>query len=195
MSGWRRANVTGTLSFIGWNPDREITLETQARDSIELVFGGLAGETHSGVTRPSCSRVKNIYPDKGTEIANMRQLSVLSTEEIADITAAMGIDQLKPEWLGANIVISGIPHLTLLPPGSRLRFPSGASLHLDVENGPCVYPAEIIAQTYPQEAKLFIKSATGRRGTTAGVERPGIVKVGDQVELFVPDQPAYPGEL
>ena len=125
MTDWRTTDIVGTLRFIGWNPSRERSLETASQSNI-LVFGGMAGETHGGPTRASCVRVKNLF-DPGTEIFNSRQLSVLSTEELDQIAQDMGVPSLNPEWVGANLVIEGMDHLSLLPP-SALQFDSGATI-------------------------------------------------------------------
>lgn len=64
--------------------------------------------------------------ERGTEIFNRRQISIVSMEECDEIAEAMGIPNILPEWLGANIAISGFPSLTSLKEGSRIIFPSGA---------------------------------------------------------------------
>ncbi len=38
-----------------------------------------------------------------------------------------------------------------------------------------------------------MKSATGRRGVTAWVEREGALVLGDHLRLHIPDQPAWIG--
>ena len=48
MTDWRTTDIVGTLRFIGWNPSRERSLETASQSTIDLVFGGMAGETHGG---------------------------------------------------------------------------------------------------------------------------------------------------
>ena len=191
MTDWRTTDIVGTLRFIGWNPSRERSLETASQSNIDLVFGGMAGETHGGHTRAACVRVKNLF-DPGTEIFNSRQLSVLSTEELDQIAQDMGVPSLNPEWVGANLVIEGMDHLSLLPPSARLQFDSGATIVVSAMNKPCKYPAEVIATHYPDQGKFFVKAALNRRGFTAFVEREGPISVGMGVRLFVPDQPKHP---
>lgn len=130
------------------------------------------------------------YP-KGTEIRNTRQVSILSSEELAAVAAEMGIPELRPEWLGASLVLEGIPEFTMVPPSSRLIFSSGAALAVDMENGPCRFPAEVIEGQHPGKGMRFVKAAEGRRGVTAWVERPGRIALGDAVRLHIPPQRLY----
>jgi MOSC domain-containing protein YiiM len=103
----------------------------------------------------------------------------------------MGIREVKPEWVGANLVTAGIPELTLLPPSTRLQFPSGATLTVDLENGPCRYVAEVIAKHHPDAAERWIAAATHKRGVTAWVEREGTIAKGDAIALFLPPKRLY----
>ena len=59
-----------------------------------------------------------------------------------------------------------------------------------MENRPCMYTGQAIHQDNPVIGhwNKFKPAAKGLRGVTAWVEREGIIKVGDRVELFVPDQ-------
>ena len=134
--------------------------------------------------------MRHQYP-QGTEIRNTRQISILSSEELAVIADAMGIAELKPEWLGANLLVSGIPHFSQIPPSTRMIFASGASLVVDLENSPCKYPGEIIDRHHPGFGCLFAKAAVGRRGVTAWVEREGQINTGDSIRLYIPPQRIY----
>ncbi len=157
---------------------------------IELTFAGIAGEAHSGLTRPSCSRVAAQYP-AGTEIRNTRQISVLSAEDIAAIAAAMSVTTLDPAWLGANLVVEGIGDFSHVPPSSRLQGEDGATLVVDMENRACVLPGKVIEAELPGKGRLFRPAARGRRGVTAWVEREGWLRLGERLRLHVPDQPAW----
>lgn len=159
---------------------------------VPVSFEGFPNESHSGLTRPSCVRVKDIY-EEGTPIRNSRQISIISVEEMTLVAEGMEIDTIKPEWLGANLLISGIPHFTLLPPSSRLLFSGGASLVIDMENQPCAYPAKEIEKEHEGKGKEFIRNSRQRRGVVAGVEKEGTISVGDTIRVFVPSQPAWPG--
>ena len=153
-------------------------------------FHGLLGARHEGENRPSCVRVKNLYPT-GTEIRNVRQLTILSEEELAEIASEIEVEILDPGLLGANLILSGIPDFTHVPPSSRLQAPDGATLTIDMENRPCVFPGREIEQDAAGHGTGFKPAAKGRRGVTAWVERPGRLKIGDALTLFVPDQRAW----
>lgn len=180
----------GRVVWLGRVPDRstpEIT--TLAMETMDLTFAGLAeGEVHAGLTRPSCSRVVAQYP-KGTEIRNTRQLALVSSEEMAEIAARLGLDRIEPVWLGASVVVEGLPDFSHLPPSSRLQVEeSGATLTVDMENRPCQFPAKSIEVVHPGCGKGFKTAARGRRGVTAWVEREGRITVGHRLRLHVPDQ-------
>lgn len=180
----------GHVSWLGRVVDSEATLRAEALDSAKLRFDGIDSECHGGMTRPACVRTKAQYP-KGTEIRNVRQLSVLSAEELAQIAVEMGLDAIDPAWMGASLVIKGIPDFSHVPPSSRLQFPSGASITIDMENRPCIYPGREIEKDRPGFGPAFKPAAENRRGVTAWVEREGVVAVGDRVTLHIPDQPVW----
>lgn len=181
---------TGTVTWLGRVSDSAATLRAQMLSSADLTFAGIAGECHGGLTRPSCSRTSAQYP-KGTEIRNVRQLSVLSQEELAVIAAKMGLEAIDPAWTGASLVIEGIADFSHIPPSSRLQFSSGASIAVDMENRPCIYPGRVIEQDRPGFGRAFKPAAENRRGVTAWVEREGPVALGDTVTLHIPDQPVW----
>lgn len=172
------------------NENNDIT--TVAVDSVDVSFKGFEGDSHSGLTRQSCVRVVRQYKT-GTTIRNTRQISIVSAEELAHIAATMNIPSIQPEWLGANMCISGIPDFTKIPPATRLIFSSGAALVIDVENKPCKYPAAIIEKHHQGSGKLFVPSAMESRGVTAWVEREGRIGSSDTVEVHVPVQRAWLG--
>ncbi|MGR3541348.1 MAG: MOSC domain-containing protein [Hasllibacter sp.] len=177
--------------WLGVVPDRTAGLPSAPRETLALTFAGPEGEDHGGRTRPSCSRVIAQHP-RGTDIANVRQLSVVSSEEMAAIAAAMGLDRIAPEWLGATLVVEGLPDLTRLPPSSRLQAPDGAALVVDMENRPCHLPARVIEGLRPGFGGRFKAAARGLRGVTAWVEREGTLALGDELVLHVPDQDPWP---
>jgi hypothetical protein len=183
--------ITGTVAFLGLVRDRAGSLRSAPVTEVAAGWEGFAGESHSGLTRASCSRVSAQYP-KGTEIRNTRQVSILSEEELAAIAAGMGLPSLRPEWLGANLVLRGIPDLTLLPPASRLIFAGGAAIAIDMENGPCQFPAREIEAEHPGFGARFRPAAEHRRGLTGWIERPGTIRLGEAVRLHVPPQRPYP---
>ncbi|MEL6640606.1 MAG: MOSC domain-containing protein [Pseudomonadota bacterium] len=182
---------TGKITYLGrviHRDTKEIAGEPIAE--MPLTYAGFAQEHHAGLTRPSCSRVTSQYP-KGTEIRNVRQLSICSAEEMAEIATALDLETLDPAWLGASIVISGLPDFSHLPPSSRLQSQDGVTLTIDMQNGPCQFPAMTIERDKPGHGKGFKAAAEGKRGVTAWVEREGTLRVGDTLTLHVPSQRAW----
>lgn len=181
-----------TVIWLGVAPDRSAALQSSPRPSLELTFAGPKGEAHAGLTRASDSRVVAQYP-KGTEIRNVRQLSVLAREDLESIAADMGLARLDPAWFGATMVLEGIPDFTLVPPSSRLQDEaSGATLTIDMENLPCHLVSREIEAAHPGHGHAFKAAAAGRRGVTAWVEREGVIGIGARLRLHLPAQPAWP---
>jgi hypothetical protein len=178
------------ITWLGVVPDRDAGLPSEARAALTLGFAGPEGETHGGLTRPSCSRVLGLYP-RDTLIRNARQLSILSHEDLVAIAGAMGLEVLDPALVGATMVVRGIPDFSHVPPSSRLLADSGACVTIDMENRPCMLPARPIETRHPGFGQRFKAAAQGLRGVTAWVEAEGPVAVGDRLRLFVPDQPAW----
>jgi len=191
MSILKPTQLTGRVEALLLNPSREDQLESFDRRELVATYAGLDGETHAGLTRPSCSRVLKQYPKRGTEIRNTRQVTIVSVEDLAAIASALDIPQLRPEWIGANILISGIPDFTLIPPSSRLLFSGGVTLTVDMENAPCRFPGEVIDRHYAGHGAAFPKVAAKRRGVTAWVEREGTIALGETCQLHCPPQRIY----
>ncbi len=85
---------------------------TKKMDKLRAEYGGFPGDLHFGLTKKAGAR-EPMY-ERGTEIFNRRQISIVSMEECDDIAEKMGISHIFPEWLGANIAISGFSALTPL---------------------------------------------------------------------------------
>jgi len=149
------------------------TFVTRPLDEIALTLAGIEGDRHFGLTKNAGVREKQHPP--GVEIRNMRQLSLVSVEELALISPDVAWQKL-----GANLVLEGRAALTQLPPSSRLVFPSGACITVDSENAPCSKPARELGQPH------FVKAAHRRRGLVGWVERAGMVRVGDVVAIWEP---------
>lgn len=165
-------------------------LRSAPTSALTMTYAGAEGEAHSGLTRASCVRVRTQWPE-GTEIRNVRQLSVMSQEEINQIAADCGLDTLDPALLGCSIVIKGISDFSHVPPSSRLQSEDGTTIVVDMQNRPCNLPAREIETDHPTHGKPFKAAAKGKRGVTAWVEREGTFRVGDAVTLHVPDQRAW----
>lgn len=177
----------GTITFLGRMIGSYDLLHAEPAEHLVVGFAGIEGETHAGLTVPSCSRMTGQYPE-GTPIANTRQVSVLSAEELAQIAARMGLASLSPSLLGATMVIQGIPDFSHVPPGSRLQAESGATLVVNLNNRPCTIPSRAIEAAHPGFGKAFKPAAEGRRGIVAWVEREGSFRLGERLRLHVPDQ-------
>ncbi len=178
------------ILWLGRVIDSAANLRAEPLDEMQLSYQGDDESGHSGLTRASCSRVLAQH-QRGTQIANTRQLSLLSAEELEDISDTLGIEEFDPAWVGASIVLRGIPDFSHIPPSSRLQAQSGATLVVDMENRPCVLPGRVIEQETPGHGKAFKAAAQDKRGVTAWVERPGALKTGDILRLHIPDQRAW----
>lgn len=168
------------------------SLITTRQPEILLNFEGVAGDKHAGFTRPADGRVPH-FP-RGTLIRNERQVTLVAVEELAEVAAALGVPEVLPEWLGANVLVSGLPRFTLLPIGTRLFFGRGAVLAVSGENEPCIGPGKVLQAQFPtliKSASLFPKAALHKRGIVAMVELPGPLAAGEPVRAELPTQPAY----
>ncbi|KQI69219.1 sulfurase [Loktanella sp. 3ANDIMAR09] len=182
---------TGRIVWMGRVPHRDrAEIAGQPVTTMDLDFSGAAGEVHAGLTRPSCVRVTTQYP-KGTEIRNVRQVSIVSAEELGMIADDLGLEQVDPAWLGASLVIEGIADFSHIPPSARLQSQDGTTLTVDMQNAPCTLVAKTIEEARPGHGKGFKAAAKGRRGVTAWVERPGRLALGDVITLHVPNQRAW----
>lgn len=192
MAELRPTDYYATIKWLGKVPLNRANIRAQSVSQVQASFAGFEDDYHSGLTRASCVRVRDQHP-VGTEIRNTRQLSILSVEEMAEIAATIRLETLDPALLGASMVIEGIPDFTFVPPGSRLQTDSGTTIVIDVENGPCNFPAKEIESEAEGHGKAFKAAARGKRGVTAWIERTGVLIVGEKLRLHVPDQRAWTG--
>jgi hypothetical protein len=116
--------IKGTTSQLLAALGGDFPTETVA--SLAIGFDGVEGDYHAGHTRKSGGR-EPWYP-RGTEIRNERQISIVAADELAMAAKDMGIDRIEPGWIGANLVIEGIPLLSMLPPRTQLFFEGGVTL-------------------------------------------------------------------
>ena len=170
--------------------------QTEAVDALTLGFEGIAGDFHAGYTRRSGGR-EPWYP-RGTEMRNERQLSIVAPDELAEVAARMGIAEVRPEWIGANLLLAGVERLSMLPSGTMLFFKGGVTLKIDAQNGPCRLSGRSIAENAGMAdvqagALMFPKVAKRLRGLVAWVEKPGRVVRGEEVSVRVPEQWIYRG--
>jgi len=166
--------------------------ETSPCDHLDLTFDGIPEDFHAGPTRKSGGR-EPWYP-KGTVMRNERQVSILAPDELSLIAQRLDIPELKAEWIGANLVLSGIPDLTMLPPRTLLFFEGGVTIKIDGDNAPCRVSGRSIAQHFEGRNDIelnFSKVAQRLRGLVGWVEKPGQIKAGESFEARIPRQWIY----
>ncbi len=108
----------------------------------------------------------------------------------------MGLSELKPEWIGGNMVIDGVPSLSMLPPRTLLFFEGGVTLRVDGQNAPCKVSGRSVAEhagtsDHTVTALDFVRVSRRLRGIVAWVEKPGIIRAGEKVDVRVPEQWIY----
>jgi hypothetical protein len=181
--------VTGRIIALFATADPKDFVTAQV-ERLSLRLDGLVGDRHAGFERASSSR-EPWYPRR-TPIRNDRQLSIVSAEELAEIARRLALADVDPRWIGANLVVEGIPRLSLLPRGTRL-VAGEAAIRVEDQNAPCRIAGRSLARHagrddlelgFPREAKRL-------RGVVASVERAGAIAVGDAVTALVPEQWIY----
>ncbi|MCB1468722.1 MAG: MOSC domain-containing protein [Rhizobiaceae bacterium] len=168
--------------------------ETRQTEALRLGFEGIDGDFHAGITRRSGGR-EPWYP-RGTEMRNERQVSLVAPDELAMVASRMGIAEVRPEWIGANLVIEGVSSLSMLPSATLLFFEGGVTLKIDRQNAPCAIAGRSLACNAGMSdvhagALLFAKEARRLRGLVAWVEKPGTIHAGEKVSVRVPEQWIY----
>jgi MOSC domain-containing protein YiiM len=121
-------------------------------------------------------------------------VSIVCPDELAAVATALDVPRVAAEWIGANLIVTGLPQLSMVPPRTRLVFAGGAVLRVDGQNAPCRLSGRSIAARYPDVSGLdtrFPAVAKRLRGLVAWVEKPGRVLPGEALEAFVPEQWLY----
>ncbi len=191
MAILKPTELVGRIESIFINRGDDSAVGAAEVERLSATFAGLEGDAYAGLTRPACVRTKRQY-QPGTNIRNVRQITIVSAEELALIGEAMDLPKpIHAPWMRANLVVSGFPDFTQVPPSSRLILDDGASLVVDMENQACHFPGELIEPHFPGRGPLFMKAAWGRRGVTAWVEREGDIWKGADVALHIPPQRLY----
>lgn len=196
-------DLQGTVEavLIGSHPSSMISKEVE---KIKVARGyGIKGDNHAGVRLIDSRETKLLSFGllKGMEIANHREFSAVSLEEITQISQTMGLPKpISHGYLGENLVLSGIPKLTELPCGTLLFFCKDsktirtAVLIVFGENLPCRLPGDMIqkyASDIPNLSSLFPKAAMGKRGVIGSIYCSGHIHKGDTVILKIPKQRIY----
>ncbi len=185
-----KKTLHGKIKQVLVTPVKDHFVTTPVQE-VNTTFEGFPKDRHAGNTRKSGGREKAQYK-LGTIIRNNRQWSALSEEELKMIAEKMGINEVKAQWVGANIIFEGIPNFSKLPPLSHILInpssPDFVCLVVFEENGPCQHPNKIIAQeTKDQKWKsTFMVAAKGLRGTVGWIDKPGRIRVGDEVKVLIP---------
>lgn len=189
-----RGSVAATLRASGQD------FVSKPVNALTLSYDGIVGDFHSGLTRNSGAREP--WYKRGTEMRNERQVSILSVEELAEISKAMNVGDVDPGWIGANLVFQGVPRMSFLPARTVILFDNGVTLRIDGYNAPCRLAGGSIAShankvpededpTKSQTALDFKDAAHMKRGLVAWVEREGEVKTGDEFTARIWDQWIY----
>lgn len=168
--------------------------ETRPTEALDLGFEGIAGDFHAGTTRRSGGREP--WYGRGTEMRNERQVSIVASDELGLIAAGMKLAEVKPDWIGANLVIDGVPRLSMLPAGTLMFFAGGVTLKVDGQNHPCRLAGRAVAENarmadHEAGALMFPKAAKRLRGLVAWVEKPGRIARGEAVSVRIPEQWIY----
>lgn len=162
---------------------------SEPREGIECGWNGIVDDRHHGRTKPAGGR--ETYVRKGTDLLNIRQVTIVSKEELAEIARLIDVPDVTGPDLGANIVLKNIEGLTQLPGGTTIKFPGRETLLVVIgENGPCKLPGVNIHARHPvmprgELTAKFHEVAKGRRGLVAMVLHPGYLYRGDTVEIIL----------
>lgn len=172
---------------------------TTAALALHLDHSGIQGDLHSGATRAAGAREP--WLPRGATLRNDRQLTALCPAELAEIAGLLGIPELRPEWLGGNLLVEGLSGFSHIAPGSRLaiggawggkgRFDGSAVLRVEGYNFPCRQAGRALAAAVGQ-ADLefaFVRAAARLRGLLLSVDLAGVVMAGDAVVVIDPAVP------
>jgi hypothetical protein len=170
---------------VGDNED----MDKPARPSLQAELDGFVDDGHRGHSRVCYA---GDTEPKGTVRRNNRQWSGVAMEELALIQNEMDlVEPITPASLGANITLRGIADFSRLPKGTRLIFPSGATLVIEMYNPPCAEMSEKIARLHtthsgePIHRAAFSLAARRLRGVVGVIDVPGMIQSGDEVIVSV----------
>jgi len=162
---------------------------------LQAELDGFIGDRHRSYSRQTWVGDKQA---EGTKRRNERQWSAVSAEELAEIQQKMDLKEpLTAASLGANICLAGVPHLSRLPKGTTLIFPSGAELEVSEYNTPCLEMGKKLSKIHttssgqPVRDTVFSKAAKYCRGVVGVVEVAGIINAGDDVTIKLYSPPKW----
>lgn len=194
----RRGRVEATLLLNRF----DTSMSTSVPRIHAIVKHGIKSDRHAGA-RSLDVRERALLDfglPKGIEIANHREVSLVSKEELAEVADLLALPSIPTGSLGENLVVSGIPRLSHLPIGTLLFFQKNeetkrtAVLVVWGENTPCLAPGEVLQAQFldhEQLASRFVKAAIGKRGIVASVYSTGFIHAGDTVIARLPDTRSY----
>jgi hypothetical protein len=181
------AKIIGALVSV--HIGKENDLAKIAQSSVQAELDGFVGDRHKGFSRVA---YEGDTEPPGTVRRNNRQWSGVSVEELVMIQERMELSEpLSAETVGANICVTGIPDFSRLAKGTRLIFPSGATLIVEDYNPPCTDMSEKIAALHttksgePIGRMAFCKHAKRIRGVVGSIDVPGVIKSGDEVAVQI----------
>ena len=164
--------------------------------SIQVELDGVVGDSHRSFERKAWAG--DDKQPEGTVRRNERQWSAVSVEELAEVSAEIGLtEDISASCVGANLCFEGIPELSRLPKGTVLKFPSGAELIVVEYNPPCRYMGEKVAGKYatksgaPISDTAFSKAAKLKRGIVGVVDVAGEINAGDEVSVAIYETPSW----
>ncbi|MCL4258459.1 MAG: hypothetical protein KJZ53_08020 [Anaerolineales bacterium] len=89
------ADMQGVVEALAITPE---LIPSTSLEEVEATLEGLVGDKHFGLTMKA-NKFQAPYP-KGELIRNVRQLSIVSAEELAQVAEAMQVERVEPAWSG-----------------------------------------------------------------------------------------------
>lgn len=154
----QRFTQSGTVTWIGLSSERMNAIESVSQADV-LPGTGLNGDHHA------------------TSGKSKRQVTFIQQEHLTAVAGLIGRDEVLPELVRRNVVVSGINLLAL----KDQKFRIGEALFEG--SGPCV-PCSRMEQNLGFGGYNAMR---GHGGITAKVIEGGTVSVGDSVEPIIPD--------
>lgn len=168
--------------FVGESKE---SLVTTRRGEVKVIYGGIEGDRHAGLTRIAGGRDKGRY-ERGTIIPNERQILIVAQEDLDFIAKELHLPELPAELIGTNIAIGGISNFSKLPIGTELVFSGGVILKIEEENLPCLKAGKAIQAVHGHvDPSHFPKASLDKRGVVASVITPGVIQEGEFVTVTV----------
>lgn len=146
---------TGRVEWIGLRPARKVDMKVVQQ--IELNQQGLVGDRYAGGS-------------------GKRAVTLIQAEHLPAIAGMLHRDQVTPEMLRRNFVVSGINLLAL----KDKRFMLGSA---ELEMTGLCHPCSRMEETFGVGGYNAVR---GHGGITARVVTPGVVTLGDDLKLKVP---------